>query len=457
MLTLHGRIDRAGRLVFADPVLARLHEEAGGVPNGAVVVPQIAALVQLATDLGTPVERPVLVADGPITRELMGQAQPDPSGVDIILTGWDNIVPPLAFAAPGEAASEFDYARLEADGAWVTDADLKITRLAAGLDRDIGFLPATARGSALTRVFRLMPDPAGDFPILAALAKAEAFQEQSAELVPDNNRAILLSARPLFDGAGMFSGLVGSFNYVGLDMAQVPVERVQEADLDRILSERLESALRHPIARIIEGADNAALQVHGPLRQDYVRYARDIAGAARHLLDLLGDLSNLQAIEQPDFAIALDAVDLKELVGRATGLMRVRLAEKQIRLKISPNPMDAWAQGDFGRILQILVNLLSNAVRYSPEAADLDLGVVVGEETVSLFVSDTGKGIAAEDQERIFGKFERLDPTEAGGSGLGLYISRQLARAMGGDLTVESAPGQGARFCLSLRRALPLT
>ena len=65
-------------------------------------------------------------------------------------------------------------------------------------------------------------------------------------------------------------------------------------------------------------------------------------------------------------------------------------------------------------------------------------------------VADQGKGIAIEDQARIFEKFERVDPTEAGGNGLGLYIARRLARAMGGDLTVESAPGEGARFTLSL-------
>ena len=67
-----------------------------------------------------------------------------------------------------------------------------------------------------------------------------------------------------------------------------------------------------------------------------------------------------------------------------------------------------------------------------------------------VLVADQGKGIAVEDQERIFAKFERVDTSEAGGSGLGLYIARRLARAMGGDLTVDSAPGMGARFILSL-------
>jgi signal transduction histidine kinase len=70
--------------------------------------------------------------------------------------------------------------------------------------------------------------------------------------------------------------------------------------------------------------------------------------------------------------------------------------------------------------------------------------------TAVIIVADQGKGIAPEDQARIFEKFERVDPSEPGGSGLGLYIARRLARAMGGDLTVDSALGQGARFMLSL-------
>ena len=150
-MTLRGRTDRSGRLIHADPALAQLHEDAGGEPNGPILVPQIAALVQLAADLDMRVEQPVLVADGLVTRALFGTAQPDLSGVDIVLTGWENIVPPPPLQMADAAEAAFDYARLEADGAWATDSDLKITRMAAGVDRAIGFLPATARGSSLPR------------------------------------------------------------------------------------------------------------------------------------------------------------------------------------------------------------------------------------------------------------------------------------------------------------------
>ena len=110
------------------------------------------------------------------------------------------------------------------------------------------------------------------------------------------------------------------------------------------------------------------------------------------------------------------------------------------------------AIGDFGRVLQILVNLIGNAVRYSPEESAVWVRSEVEGDTAVVIVADQGKGIAPDDQQRIFEKFERVDPNEPGGSGLGLYISRRLARAMGGDITVDSAPGKGARFILTLRR-----
>ena len=100
--------------------------------------------------------------------------------------------------------------------------------------------------------------------------------------------------------------------------------------------------------------------------------------------------------------------------------------------------------------MQILVNLIGNAVRYSPRGGTVWVTVQRDSGRVATIVADQGKGIAAEDQARIFEKFERVDPGEPGGSGLGLYIARRLARAMGGDLTVDSAPGEGARFVFTL-------
>ena len=108
------------------------------------------------------------------------------------------------------------------------------------------------------------------------------------------------------------------------------------------------------------------------------------------------------------------------------------------------------ATGDFRRALQVLVNLIGNAVRYSPEGAQVWVRAERDGDAACVIVADQGKGIATADQAMIFEKFGRVDPSEIGGSGLGLYISRRLARAMGGDIVVDSAAGQGARFVFTL-------
>jgi len=103
--------------------------------------------------------------------------------------------------------------------------------------------------------------------------------------------------------------------------------------------------------------------------------------------------------------------------------------------------------------LQVLINLINNAIRYSPEGSQIWVRLDRIGQRAMVTVADQGHGIDEDQQKRIFEKFERLGRSGDGGSGLGLYISRRIARAMDGDLTVESARGQGARFTLSVPAA----
>jgi signal transduction histidine kinase len=118
--------------------------------------------------------------------------------------------------------------------------------------------------------------------------------------------------------------------------------------------------------------------------------------------------------------------------------------------------VSAVARADPERVAQILINLFSNAIKFTPSGGRISAACAVSGDTVTIRVSDTGIGIAPEKHESIFEPFiqlrESLSDRESG-VGLGLAISRDLARAMGGDLTVESAEGKGARFTLSLPRA----
>jgi signal transduction histidine kinase len=208
--------------------------------------------------------------------------------------------------------------------------------------------------------------------------------------------------------------------------------------------------LRQPIARIIANAESIRTQLAGPLAEQYSDYAADIAAAGQHLLALIDDLSDLEVVEAEDFSTAPDRVDLADVARRAAGILGVRAQERGIRIAVPEDGEKMPAIGEFRRVLQVLLNLLGNAIRYTPEGSVVSLKLERRKDRARVTVSDRGEGLTPEQQGRAFEKFERLGRSGDGGSGLGLYISRRLARAMHGDLTVKSTPGKGARFTLEL-------
>lgn len=208
--------------------------------------------------------------------------------------------------------------------------------------------------------------------------------------------------------------------------------------------------LRQPIARIIANAETIRTQLAGPLADEYSDYAADISSAGEHLLALIDDLTDLEVVEDEHFTTAPDRIDLADVARRAAGILGVRAQERGIRLDAPKAGESAPAIAEFRRVLQVMLNLVGNAIRYSPQGSIVWLRVEQDGDRARLVVADQGEGLSEEQQTRIFGKFERLGRSGDGGSGLGLYISRRLAQAMDGELSVESAPGQGARFILEL-------
>lgn len=212
----------------------------------------------------------------------------------------------------------------------------------------------------------------------------------------------------------------------------------------------LSPVLRQPIARIIANAETIRTRLAGPLADEYSNYAADIASAGQHLLALIDDLSDLEIVESDQFRTAPDRIDLADVARRAAGILGVRAKERSIELVAPPQEESLKATAEFRRVLQVLLNLVGNAIRYSPEGSQIRIELGHDGERTRVTVADNGPGLTPEQQAVVFGKFERLGRSGDGGSGLGLYISRRIARAMGGDLTVESTMGEGARFILEL-------
>ena len=440
-------VDAEGRLLSADGRLAELNARAGGGIGAPIAVPQLATLARLAQRLGILVSRSVIAADGDEDVELWVRAEPDDAGVRLTVSGWK----PREPWQPEDAAKrDADLARTDADWRWETDAALRLTYLSPEAGAKFGIDATAMLGQPITRLFALSEDETGGFPIMNALALHAGFDDQRASL-RGTERELRLVATPRADASGRFAGFVGAAHFDKVvEAPPAPSHTPPAKPLAANFGTRLDRALRGPLGKIVANADSINARHDGPLRNEYADYAADIANAGRHLLGLVDDLADMNAIERPGFTTMPDKIDLADVARRAAGLLAVRAGELGVRLDRPSAGETLPATGEFRRALQVLVNLIGNAVRYSPPDSMVWIRAERDGPFAVIIVADQGKGIAPENQERIFEKFERVDPTEPGGSGLGLYIARRLARAMGGDVIVDSAPGQGARFVFSL-------
>lgn len=436
-VNLVGQVDSEDRFIGGDEAFTALNARAGGEIGAPLATPQLATVARLARRLAIPVARPITIADVDSDLDCWVRARPTTEGVTITLVEVSERAPaprpvrPVPAAAPPPGA----------DWTWETDASLRLRRIDEEGAARHALDPAALLGQPLTRAFTLAPTDGGSMPLLEAFADRQDFDGQPATL--PNGRAVRLAGAAIGDGA------LGLLGYVGGVFEDAPGIEPAPAQADGF-NQRLEAALRAPLSRIVAEADAMNAEVDGPLAPHYVEYAADIASAGRHLLALVDDLADLNAIERPDFKVEADDIDLADVARRAGGLLSVRAADSGVTI-VRPAPeVSVAASGEFRRTLQILVNLVGNAVRYSPRGATVTIEAERQGDRALVCVADRGKGIAPEDQARIFAKFERVDPTEPGGSGLGLYIARRLARVMGGELSVESAPGEGARFTLEL-------
>ncbi|MDR6853018.1 signal transduction histidine kinase [Sphingomonas sp. BE123] len=441
-----GRVGRDGRLLDAEPRLSDLNARAGGRQGAPLAIPQIASIARLSQRLGVAISRNIIAADGEDDIDLWVRAEPDADGVRLEVSGWR---PRAAWRAVPDAAREDDFLRSDADWVWECDSAMRLTHLSIEAGARHGFDAGKILGQPLTLLFALEADDEGALPILTAAAEQGRFEGQVAEL-RGTGRRVRLSASPRVDALGRFAGFSGAAEMID-PAAEAPVQPpAPPAVFTSEFGQRLDRALRQPLSRIIANADSISAQVDGPLRADYADYAGDIANAGRHLLSLVDDLADLSAVERDDFQVEAEPVDLADIARRAAGLLAVRASEADVRIDKPKADERLPATGEFRRVLQIMVNLIGNALRYSPPGGSVWVRLEREGALGCVIVADQGKGIAAEDHARIFEKFGRVDPSEPGGSGLGLYIARRLARAMGGDITVDSAPGQGARFVLTL-------
>lgn len=441
------RTDAADRLIEADEPLAGLHRRCGGTLPGTVAIPALLELVRKSRRLGLRLARTIEAVDGDdIVRawvEIDPEALDGSSGCSISIGAWSS--------SPRPAPSEEEAAELR------VAIDRAVAELTARLAPDQTVLAVEATSPDLSETAQRMrkhPEvPWTDFVDLPDLAHRQPLHWRLLDgtrcIVPGSQRAWTVTLVPLGRPEP------GSAGFELLLVADAPLGHVSsivesEVGFAPSFGRQLTPVLRQPVARIIANAETIRSRLAGPLAEEYSEYAADIAAAGQHLLSLIEDLSDLEVVEAADFTTAPDPVDLVDVARRAIGILGVRARERGITLLGPAEGTALPATGEFRRVLQILLNLLGNAISYSPTGSSVRIEAVRKGGRAELIIADEGPGIPTEKLEAVFDKFERLGRGGDGGSGLGLYISRRLARAMNGDLIVESKPGEGAHFTLDL-------
>ena len=216
--------------------------------------------------------------------------------------------------------------------------------------------------------------------------------------------------------------------------------------------------LRTPLNAIGGYVDLLSLGIGGPTTPAQTEYLGRIRKGQQHLLGIITDLLNFSRIEAGHLNYEVAPVFLRSVVESVAPMIEPTAATKKIELKRHSLADECVVLGDRARIDQIVLNILSNAIKYTAAGGTIDIKGAFSAKTASISVTDTGRGIPREKLESIFEPFVQLGRSLSSaheGMGLGLAISRDLARAMSGDLTVSSKVGVGSTFTLTLPRVLP--
>jgi signal transduction histidine kinase len=215
--------------------------------------------------------------------------------------------------------------------------------------------------------------------------------------------------------------------------------------------------LRTPLTGVLAMAEALQTETYGTLNERQQHLLQRIEHSGRHLLDVINELLDLSRLDAGTFDLVLTDCMLEPLCRACVQCVAPLAAAKRQSVHLCIEPQSLQIVADGRRLRQMLRNLLENAVKFTPEGGALGLHVTVGDASnppvVRFVVWDTGSGIPLEEQSKLFQPFTQLDSSltrRHSGTGLGLVLVKRIAELHGGHVGVESAPGQGSRFHISL-------
>jgi two-component system, NtrC family, sensor kinase len=274
--------------------------------------------------------------------------------------------------------------------------------------------------------------------------------------------AIFLRRREVRQFSAKEIALVKTF----ADQAVIAIENVRLFNELEVANRELQAASQHkseflanmshelrtPLNAVIGFSDVLLQQMFGELNAKQDEYLKDISASGQHLLSLINDILDLSKIEAGHMELVQAPFHLPTALDNAVILVRERAARHGIALELDLDPRLAEVVGDERKVKQVVLNLLSNAVKFTPEMGRIRLRAGERDGAVEIAVTDTGVGIAPEDQQAIFEEFRQVGSEERRreGTGLGLALAKKFVELHGGRIWVESQLGRGSTFTFTL-------
>lgn len=275
-------------------------------------------------------------------------------------------------------------------------------------------------------------------------ARGESFNIEFTFECPDGSRRWYEAT-----GTQLVPGEIQGGVVVFRDMTERSIRRLQDQFMAMASHE-----LRTPLTALHASLQMIQRQLRDterkPVLDRYLSVAEDQIRRMRGYVDDLMDVARLQSGR---LVLELEPVDLLDITRRAVATVQMLTDQRTITLDA---PRAATVLGESRRLEQVLLNILNNAITYSPDGGEIAVRLLVGDDRVSIGVHDDGPGIPADDVERIFSRFSQLDGARergSGGLGLGLYIANEIVTSHHGDISVESEEGEGTTFTIHLPQA----
>jgi len=279
-----------------------------------------------------------------------------------------------------------------------------------------------------------------------------------------NSRHYEIHFTPMSDKNNIFQGAFIIFH----DMTEIMEAKERTEQASRAKSNFLANMsheIRTPLNAII-GMTNIAKESNSPERKDYC--LNKVETASVHLLGIINDILDMSKIEEDKFELSYTEFDFSAMINRVVSIFEFRLGEKKQKLDVyQDSSVPPAIITDEQRLAQVITNLISNSVKFTPEGGNITLSIRRQEEplpqddkfcTLEINVTDTGIGIPVEQQSKLFNSFVQVDSSIArkfGGTGLGLAISKKIVELMQGKIQIKSEENKGASFTFTIRAEIP--